>query len=137
MWASRNIQNVILPAKDGLTPAFSPGYSNHVRSSMGRPGVLTNLTIANRMKSGFALTTFSLLSCCIPWVGCNIKNDSASRDFEKKSPCDSQMEVEILSFCGDIVIAKSELPETSDVLPRVRKVQKSTLMKVRTVAASP
>ena len=82
---------------------------------MGRLGIITTLTIANKMKSRLALTAFTLLSCCVPLVGCNMKNYSASRDFEKTIPCDSQMEVEVSSFCGDIVITKSELPEITIV----------------------
>ena len=82
---------------------------------MGRLGINTTLTIANKMKSRLALTAFTLLSCCIPLVGCNIKNYSASRDFQKTIPFDSQMEVEVSSFCGDIVITKSELPEITVV----------------------
>jgi len=82
---------------------------------MGRSGIITTLTIANKMKSRLALTAFTLLSCCVPLVGCNMNNYSASRDFEKTIPCDSQMEVEVSSFCGDIVITKSELPEITIV----------------------
>lgn len=82
---------------------------------MGRLGIITNPTIANKMKSRLALTAFTLLSCCVPLVGCNMNNYSASRDYEKTIPCDSQMEVEVSSFCGDIVITKSELPEITIV----------------------
>lgn len=44
-----------------------------------------------------------------------MNNYSASRDFEKTIPCDSQIEVEVSSFCGDILITKSELPEITIV----------------------
>ena len=82
---------------------------------MGRLGIISTLAKANKMKTRLALTTFTLFSCCIPFVGCNLKNYSASRDYQKTIPCDSQLEVEVRSFCGDILITKSDLPEITIV----------------------
>jgi DUF4097 and DUF4098 domain-containing protein YvlB len=82
---------------------------------MGRLGIISTLANANKMKTRLALTSFTLLSFCIPFVGCNLKNYSASRDYQKTIPCDSQIEVEVSSFCGDILITKSDLPEITIV----------------------
>ncbi len=85
---------------------------------MGRLGIISTLANANKMKTRLALTSFTLLSFCIPFVGCNLKNYSASRDYQKTIPCDSQIEVEVSSFCGDILITKSDLPEITIVAHR-------------------
>lgn len=67
------------------------------------------------MKIQIPFVSAAFLASLILSVGCSLQNFSASRDYQKTIPVNSQVEVVVDSFNGDILVTKSDTPEIAIV----------------------